>query len=87
MWSGGAGLWGNDYYDEDPDAFVFNLDKKYRPNNNMHAIINWNKGGIGFGSNILAVAKNPINSLNSGVCKTGKDRFYDIEGEESPLTG
>jgi hypothetical protein len=53
----------------------------------MRAIINLNKGGIGFGNNILAVATNPINSLNSGVCNTGKDKFYDIEGEESPLTG
>ena len=42
MWSGGAGHWGYGNYDEDPDAFVFNLDKKYRPNNNKRAIVNLN---------------------------------------------
>ena len=42
MWSGGGGLWGYGKYNEDPDAFVFNLDKKYRPNNNKRAIVNLN---------------------------------------------
>ena len=62
MWSGSGAVDSSGFYHEDPDAFVFNLEKKYIPNSKQHAIINWSKGGIGFGNSILAVIANPINS-------------------------
>ena len=57
MWiptSGGA-------YCEDCDAFVFNLENKYTPNNTSRAIFNNIIGGIEFGNEILKVVSNPIN--------------------------
>jgi hypothetical protein len=32
MWSGSGAVDNNGFYHEDPDAFVFNLEKKYIPN-------------------------------------------------------
>ncbi len=48
--------WGND-----SDAFVFNLENKYTPNNTSNAIWNYSSGGISFGNDILSVIYNPIN--------------------------
>jgi hypothetical protein len=45
----------NGYYCEDSDAFVFNLDNKYTPNNTSKAIANYSLGGICFGNDILTV--------------------------------
>ena len=56
MWTGG----GNSYC-EDSDAFVFNLENKYTPNNTSKAIYNSCYGGISFGNDILTVNSNPIN--------------------------
>ncbi len=56
MWIPSSG-WGND-----SDAFVFNLENKYTPNNTSYAIFNsFGFDGIRFGCNILNVASNPIN--------------------------
>jgi hypothetical protein len=60
MWTHN-GSWGND-----SDAFVFNLENKYTPNDTSKAIYNYDQGGR---------------------CLTGKNRYYDIEGAVSPLTG
>ena len=38
----------NNSYCEDSDAFVFNLENKYTPNNTSNAIYNWSSGGISF---------------------------------------
>ena len=62
MWNGSNLVDSNVFYHEDHDAFVFNLEKKYIPNNKQYAIFNWIKGGIVFGNKILAVIANPINS-------------------------
>ena len=56
MWKGYYGA-----YCEDCDAFVFNLENKYTPNNTSKAIYNWSIGGICFGDSILDVHYNPIN--------------------------
>ena len=50
MWTGGGGS-----YCEDSDAFVFNLENKYTPNNTSNAIYNYGQGGISFGNDILTV--------------------------------
>ena len=83
MWTGG----GRGDYCEDCDAFVFNLENKYTPNNTSRAIFNYSEGGIEFGNEILKVISNPINGYNNGYCYTGKSNYYDIEGAVSPLTG
>ncbi len=51
----------NGDYCEDSDAFVFNLENKYTPNNTSKAIWNDSVGGIEFGDCILNVKNNPIN--------------------------
>jgi hypothetical protein len=55
MWTHNA-RWGTD-----SDAFVFNLENKYTPNNTSNAIYNYTQGGISFGNDILTVKSNPIN--------------------------
>ncbi len=42
--------------------------------------------GFCFGSVILLLTGSILNNDNEGRCKTGKDRYYDIEGDVSPLT-
>ena len=69
----------------DIDAFVFNIHNKYTPNNYDNAIFTYSSG-FSFGNNILAVTGGTLNRDNGGVCCTGKDRYYDIEGDVSPLT-
>ena len=56
MWTGGGSG-----YCEDCDAFVFNLENKYTPNNTSKAIWNNGVGGIDFGNDILTMRDNPIN--------------------------
>ena len=51
----------NNNYCEDSDAFVFNLENKYTPNNTSKAICNYGSGGISFGNDILTMRNNPIN--------------------------
>ena len=45
----------NNSYCEDSDAFVFNLENKYTPNDTSRAINNYSSGGIRFGNEILDV--------------------------------
>ena len=61
MWSGSGAVDNNGFYHEDPDAFVFNLENKYTPNNTIGAISEWSNGGIGFGWAILTVVDHQIN--------------------------
>ena len=70
----------------DIDAFVFNLTHKYSPSNHDKAIYTY-PNGFCFGDWILGIRGDTLNSNNEGGCYTGKDRFYNIEGEVSPLTG
>ena len=73
-------------YASDSQAFVFNLESKFTPNDSESAI-NTQKNGFCFGGSILAVTGSPLlNGENQGRCCTGRDNFYDIEGEVSPLT-
>ena len=51
-----GGSWGTD-----SDAFVFNLENKYTPNNTSKAIFNYSSGGICFGDSILHMKSNLIN--------------------------
>ena len=55
MWNPGS------HYCEDSDAFVFNLENKYTPNNTSKAIFNYSSGGICFGDSILHMKSNLIN--------------------------
>ena len=55
MWNPDSG------YCEDSDAFVFNLENKYTPNDTSCALWNNSQGGIEFGDSILDVRYNPIN--------------------------
>ena len=62
------------------------MTQKYYPNNHTRAIITRNDG-FGFGNCILKVSSDStLNNHNGGYCSTGKDRYYDIEGDFSPLT-
>lgn len=68
---------------------MFNLNKKYSPNNNDNAIRLCNNG-FQFGSRILEVTGDMLNEENRGFCYVGKNRYFDIEGSfegHSPLTG
>jgi hypothetical protein len=59
---------------------------KYIPNNHQNAIFTHPNGFI-FGNCILAVTStSTLNKHNEGGCGTGKSRYYDIEGDVSPLT-
>ena len=73
-------------YNDDIDAFVFNMTHKYIPNNSQSAICT-QLNGFRFGADILKVTSaTTLNKKNEGRCWTGKDRWYDIEGDVSPLT-
>ena len=70
----------------DSDAFVFNTSIRFKPNNNSRAVSTL-VNGFCFGENILSVRSNTkLNVTNEGACLTGKNRFYDIEGNVSVLT-
>ena len=70
---------------KDTDAFVFNMNTKYTPNNYDKAISTL-PSGFSFGDGILAVTGDTLNTDNGGWCYTGKGRYYDISGDVSPLT-
>ncbi len=71
---------------DDIDAFVFNMTQRYNCNNTERAIHTWNNGFF-FGSSILRVISDTtLNQHNQGWCRTGKQYYYDIEGDVSPLT-
>ncbi len=73
-------------YINDIDAFVFNMTQRYNCNNTYRAIYTWNDGFC-FGSNILRVTSDTtLNQHNQGWCYAGKNNYYDIEGDVSPLT-
>ena len=73
-------------YTADIDAFVFNMTQKYIPNNHQKAICT-TPFGFSFGHNILSlISYSTLNNHDEGMCWTGKDRGYDIEGDVSPLT-
>jgi len=77
---------GSDGYKRDTEAFVFNVDHKYTPNNFDYAVY-MHSDGFSFGNQILLLTGDILNNNNEGRCNTGKDRYYDIEGDVSPLTG
>jgi hypothetical protein len=59
---------------------------KYIPNNRQKAIGTL-PNGFCFGDHILSVSsETTLNQYNGGRCRTGKDKYYDIEGDVSPLT-
>ncbi len=70
----------------DSDAFVFNMTQKYTPNNHDKAVFTYSNGFC-FGDWILGIRGDALNNNNEGGSYTGKERFYNIEGEVSPLTG
>jgi hypothetical protein len=71
---------------DDIDAFVFNMTQKYIPNNHQKAICT-EPNGFMFGDYILLlISYSTLNNHNEGWCRTGKNRYYDIEGDVSPLT-
>jgi hypothetical protein len=73
-------------YTDDIDAFVFNMAHKYIPSDRQKAIYTWNNGFC-FGNAILSVKSDTsLNQHNQGYCNTGKQWYYDIEGDVSPLT-
>ena len=76
---------GSGKYTDDIDAFVFNMTQKYIPNNHQNAIYT-SVNGFKFGNQILLLTGSTLNDHNEGRCLTGKDRYYDIEGDVSPLT-
>jgi len=62
------------------------MTQRYNCNNTERAIFTCTYG-FGFGCNILAVTSNTtLNQHNKGFCYTGKQYYYDIEGDVSPLT-
>ena len=77
---------GSKQYTDDIDAFVFNMTHKYICNNRQYAIYTW-PNGFCFGNGILLLTStSTLNNHNEGRCWTGKDKYYDIEGDLSPLT-
>ncbi len=71
---------------DDIDAFVFNMTQRYNCINTQNAIYT-RYDGFCFGSGILRLdSSTALNKQDEGRCFTGKDRYYDIEGDVSPLT-
>ena len=68
------------------DAFVFNMTQRYNFNNTQNAIF-IHVYGFCFGDDSLRVTSDTtLNQHNQGYCYTGKGKYYDIEGDVSPLT-
>ena len=62
------------------------MTQKYIPNNHQKAIYT-HSHGFCFGYDILLLTStSTLNKHNQGWCLTGKDKYYDIEGDVSPLT-
>ena len=77
---------GSSKYTDDIVAFVFNMTERYNCNHTQNAIIT-HTDGFEFGNAILGVRSDTtLNQHNKGYCWTGKDKYYDIEGDVSPLT-
>ncbi len=70
----------------DTEAFVFNIDTKFTPNN-YDKSISTVTNGFDFGNNILRLSGDKLNENANARCYTAKSNFYDIEGDVSPLTG
>ena len=69
----------------DSDAFVFNMESKFIPNNPNRGIFT-DLNGFSFGNFILTLTGDLLNAPNAGQCKTGNQNHYNIEGDASPLT-
>ena len=79
--------WENSWeFKRDTEAFVFNVDTKFTPNNYDHAIVT-QTNGFDFGTSILLLRGDKLNENAEARCWTGKSNYYDIEGDVSPLTG
>ena len=77
---------GSSKFTDDIDAFVFNMTQRYNCNNTQKAIYT-DSDGFCFGNGILYLTSSTtLNGHNEGGCYTGKDNYYDIEGDVSPLT-
>jgi hypothetical protein len=79
-----------DGYTSDADAFVFNMDEKYTPTNNDHAIHTYSYGGFRFGDEVLRLACDPLNVVDGGYCYLDSNSGYNIEKDsegKNPLTG
>ncbi len=76
----------NEGWKRDTEAFVFNVDTKFTPNNYDNAIYTLSNGFC-FGNNILTIERYKLNENATALCWTGKLNYYDIEGDVSPLTG
>ena len=62
------------------------MTQRYNCNNTQNAIYTYSDG-FSFGNDILSVTSDTtLNQHNKGECWTGKDHYYDIEGDLSPLT-
>jgi hypothetical protein len=59
---------------------------KYSPINHQKAIWTY-PNGFCFGGSILELKSDTkLNNQNEGECKTGKDTYYEINCDVSPLT-
>jgi hypothetical protein len=64
-WGGGSGRWVRD-----EAAFVFNMRKKFVPNN-YDCAIHFQEEGITFGRNILRIVSDPLNQEKGSSCHFG----------------
>ena len=71
---------GEESHEDDPDAFVFNMQDKYTPFDNTRAIYT-HSNGFEFGNGVLSVAAGDdevLNHENKGKCIVGQESFYNI---------
>ena len=62
------------------------MTQRYNCNDRQRAFRTWSNG-FAFGRGILHVeSATALNELDEGWSATGKDRYYDVEGDMSPLT-
>jgi hypothetical protein len=61
------------------------MTQKFVPNNLDKAICT-QKSGFDFGNSVLLLRGKTLNTTNEAYCNTGKDSYYGIEGDVSPLT-
>ncbi len=79
---------GNNQFVRDETAFLFGFTEKYTPIDPDKAIFT-KKGGFCFGNLVLYLEGEFLNGKNEGRCHVGRDRFYNVEGNQngdSPLT-
>jgi hypothetical protein len=65
---------------KDTEAFIFNLENKFTPNDYSLAM-HQNKNGIYFGSFALKLTGDYLNADNMGYSSIGKGTYYNIEGD------